>query len=63
VASLIREQFDLSGGFGTLLMLGSDYADPGEREMWFRSMELLSTEVMPRLADLTAGPSSTSTAG
>ena len=55
VAGLIREQFDLAGGFGTLLMLGSDYADQGERETWFRSMELLSTEVMPRLADLQNG--------
>jgi alkanesulfonate monooxygenase SsuD/methylene tetrahydromethanopterin reductase-like flavin-dependent oxidoreductase (luciferase family) len=55
VAGLIREQFDLAGGFGTLLMLGSDYADQGGREMWFRSMELLSNEVMPRLADLQNG--------
>ena len=57
VAELIREQFDLAGGFGTLLMLGSDYADQGEREKWFRSMELLSTAVMPRLADLPVRPS------
>ncbi len=54
---IIREQFELAGGFGTLLMLGSDYADPGERESWFRSMELLSREVMPRLADLPIRPS------
>jgi alkanesulfonate monooxygenase SsuD/methylene tetrahydromethanopterin reductase-like flavin-dependent oxidoreductase (luciferase family) len=52
VGDLIREQFELAGGFGTLLMLGSDYADPGERDRWFRSMELLAREVMPRLADL-----------
>ena len=52
VADLIREQFELAGGFGTLLMLGSDYADPGEREKWFRSMQLLASEVMPRLRDL-----------
>jgi alkanesulfonate monooxygenase SsuD/methylene tetrahydromethanopterin reductase-like flavin-dependent oxidoreductase (luciferase family) len=57
VAELIREQFDLAGGFGTLLMLGSDYADQGEREKWFRSMELLSTAVMPRLANLPVRPS------
>ena len=57
VADLIREQFELAGGFGTLLMLGSDYADPAEREKWFRSMELLSTEVMPRLRDLPVRPS------
>ncbi len=52
VAALIREQFELAGGFGTILMLGSDYSDPGEREKWLRSMELFATEVMPRLADL-----------
>jgi alkanesulfonate monooxygenase SsuD/methylene tetrahydromethanopterin reductase-like flavin-dependent oxidoreductase (luciferase family) len=56
VAGLIREQYQLSGGFGTLLMLGSDYADQGEREKWFRSMELLATEVMPMLADLPVRP-------
>ena len=55
VAELIREQYALAGGFGTLLMLGSDYADPGECEKWFRSMELLSTEVLPRLGDLQNG--------
>jgi hypothetical protein len=38
-------------------MLGSDYADQGEREKWFRSMELLSTAVMPRLANLSVRPS------
>lgn len=32
--------------------LGSDYSDPWAREGWFRSMELLATEVMPRLGDL-----------
>jgi alkanesulfonate monooxygenase SsuD/methylene tetrahydromethanopterin reductase-like flavin-dependent oxidoreductase (luciferase family) len=57
VADLIREQFELAGGFGTLLMLGSDYADAGDRERWFRSMELLAREVMPRLADLPIKPS------
>ena len=49
VAALIREQFELSGGFGTLLQLGSDYSDDGERQKWFRSMELLANEVMPRV--------------
>lgn len=57
VADLIREQFELAGGFGTLLMLGSDYADEGEREKWFRSMQLLASEVMPRLKDLPVQPS------
>ena len=52
VAQQIREQFKVTGGFGTLLQLGSDYSDPWAREGWFRSMELLATEVMPRLGDL-----------
>ena len=52
VAALIREQFERSGGFGTLLQLGSDYADDGARQRWFRSMELLATEVLPMLRDL-----------
>ena len=57
VAALVREQFEMAGGFGTLLMLGSDYADEGERRKWFRSMELLATEVMPQLSDLPVQPS------
>ena len=57
VAALVREQFETAGGFGTLLMLGSDYADEGERTKWFRSMELLATEVMPQLSDLPVQPS------
>jgi len=52
VAALIREQFERSGGFGTLLQLGSDYANDGARQRWFRSMELLATEVRPLLRDL-----------
>ena len=56
VAQLIREQYQLSGGFGTLLQLGSDYADDGERQKWFRSMQLLATEVLPRLRDLPVTP-------
>jgi alkanesulfonate monooxygenase SsuD/methylene tetrahydromethanopterin reductase-like flavin-dependent oxidoreductase (luciferase family) len=56
VADLIREQFQLSGGFGTLLQLGSDYADDGERQKWFRSMQLLATEVVPKLRDLPVTP-------
>jgi alkanesulfonate monooxygenase SsuD/methylene tetrahydromethanopterin reductase-like flavin-dependent oxidoreductase (luciferase family) len=39
-----------TGGFGTLLQLGYDYLDePGP---WFRSMELMANEVMPRVAHL-----------
>ena len=49
VVEQIVEQNKLSGGFGVLLQMGFDYADPGAREGWMRSMELLSTEVMPRV--------------
>jgi alkanesulfonate monooxygenase SsuD/methylene tetrahydromethanopterin reductase-like flavin-dependent oxidoreductase (luciferase family) len=52
VAAQIREQFRVSGGFGTLLQLGMDYADPGQREGWLRSMQLLAEEVLPRVKDL-----------
>ena len=49
VVEQIVEQSNLSGGFGVLLQMGFDYADPGAREGWMRSMELLSSEVMPRV--------------
>ena len=39
------------GGFGHLLLFGFDYADNPEH--WRRSMELLGTEVKPRLEHLT----------
>ena len=48
VVEQIVEQNKLSGGFGVMLQMGFDYADPGARG-WMRSMELLSTEVMPRV--------------
>jgi alkanesulfonate monooxygenase SsuD/methylene tetrahydromethanopterin reductase-like flavin-dependent oxidoreductase (luciferase family) len=38
---------DEAGPFGTLLMTGHDWDRP---VLWRRSMELLATEVMPRLA-------------
>jgi alkanesulfonate monooxygenase SsuD/methylene tetrahydromethanopterin reductase-like flavin-dependent oxidoreductase (luciferase family) len=47
VVDLILEHHDITGGFGTLLQLGYDYADTGWREGWMRSMALLATEVMP----------------
>ena len=49
VADQIVEQYELTGGFGTLLQLGYDYADSKMREGWFRSMQLLAQEVMPRV--------------
>ena len=56
VTEQILEQHELTGGFGTLLQIGYDYADSKARDGWFRSMELLAAEVMPRVnARLAAG--------
>ena len=52
VAAQIREQFEESGGFGTLLQIGMDYSDPAGRDGWLRSMKLLAQEVMPKVQDL-----------
>lgn len=49
VVEQIVEQFSLTGGFGVLLQMGFHYADAEYREGWFRSMELLAKEVMPRV--------------
>ena len=47
VTDQIVSQYQQTGGFGTLLQIGYDYADPHLRAGWMRSMELLSQEVMP----------------
>lgn len=52
VARQILEQYELTGGFGTLLQIGMDYSDPGSREGWLRSMKLLGEEVMPKVRAL-----------
>ena len=49
VAAQIIEQHELTGGFGVLLQIGFDYADAHARDGWFRSMQLLAEEVMPRV--------------
>ena len=49
VARQIRELHDRVGGFGNLIMITHDWDDPAR---WRRSMHLLATEVMPRVADL-----------
>lgn len=51
VVEQIVEQYELTGGFGTLLQIGFDYSAPGARDGWFRSMELLAKEVMPRVKE------------
>jgi alkanesulfonate monooxygenase SsuD/methylene tetrahydromethanopterin reductase-like flavin-dependent oxidoreductase (luciferase family) len=49
VAGQLRDLYEYTGGFGTLLMITHDWDDP---ERWRRSMQLLATEVLPRVADL-----------
>jgi alkanesulfonate monooxygenase SsuD/methylene tetrahydromethanopterin reductase-like flavin-dependent oxidoreductase (luciferase family) len=51
VAQRIRELHAAVGGFGTLLQLIYDWEN--QEECNRHSMQLLATEVMPRLADLT----------
>ena len=51
VAKKIERVYEEVGGFGTLLLFCFDYAD--NPEPWRRSMELLATDVMPRVAHLT----------
>jgi alkanesulfonate monooxygenase SsuD/methylene tetrahydromethanopterin reductase-like flavin-dependent oxidoreductase (luciferase family) len=56
VAAQIKEQFEISGGFGTLLQLGLDYSRPEQRDGWMRSMQLLAQEVMPKVRHLVPAP-------
>ena len=50
VARKITEMSEGVGGFGTLLMLGFDYAD--DADAWHNSLRLLSEEVLPKVAHL-----------
>lgn len=50
VADQLARMYEDLGGFGTLLVLGFDYAD--NPEPWRQSMELLAKEVMPQFADV-----------
>ena len=45
---------DEVGPFGTLLMAGHDWDQP---KLWRRSMELLATDVMPKLSAHASGSS------
>jgi alkanesulfonate monooxygenase SsuD/methylene tetrahydromethanopterin reductase-like flavin-dependent oxidoreductase (luciferase family) len=51
VTQKLRDLYTTVGGFGTLLVMGHEW-QPAEQ--WQRSMELLMTEVVPRMADLEA---------
>jgi len=57
VAGKIRRLYDDVGGFGAVLALAADWPD---RSIWERSMTLLATEVMPKVADLTGEPAAVS---
>jgi alkanesulfonate monooxygenase SsuD/methylene tetrahydromethanopterin reductase-like flavin-dependent oxidoreductase (luciferase family) len=51
VATKLEKVYEAMGGFGYLLLFCFDYAD--NPEPWRRSMELLATEVLPRVEHLT----------
>lgn len=51
VVRRIEQMYDEVEGFGTLILHGFDYAD--DPETWRRSLELLGTEVLPRVKHLT----------
>lgn len=53
VAEKIAKIYDDVGGFGQLLVFGFDYVD--NPKAWQRSLELLSKEVLPKVAHLTPG--------
>jgi alkanesulfonate monooxygenase SsuD/methylene tetrahydromethanopterin reductase-like flavin-dependent oxidoreductase (luciferase family) len=50
VARKIRDLYEAVGGFGGLLIGATDWSD---KTIWDRSMRLFTTDVMPRIADLT----------
>ena len=54
VVEKLEQMYTATGGFGTLLVLGIDYAD--DPEPWRYSMELLMKQVLPRVAHLTPEP-------
>jgi alkanesulfonate monooxygenase SsuD/methylene tetrahydromethanopterin reductase-like flavin-dependent oxidoreductase (luciferase family) len=51
VAEKLAAIYDDVGGFGQLLVFGFDYVD--KPEAWHHSLELLSKEVLPKVAHLT----------
>ena len=50
VIEKIEKVYDEVGGFGQLLVFGFDYVE--NPKAWHRSLELLSTEVMPKVQHL-----------
>ncbi len=55
VARRLTEHYQAAGGFGVLLVMGFDYLN--QPAAFRRSLELLSTEVAPRIKALAAKPS------
>ena len=53
MAEKIEKIYHEVGGFGQLLVFGFDYVD--KPEAWHHSLELLSKEVLPKVAHLTPG--------
>ena len=49
-ATQIRQLYEDTGGFGTLLILCHDWGE--ERKKGLRSLKLLAEETLPQLADL-----------
>lgn len=49
VARQIKELYEFTGGFGTLLVMGHEWKP---KDKWQRSMKLLTKEVMPQLQKL-----------
>jgi alkanesulfonate monooxygenase SsuD/methylene tetrahydromethanopterin reductase-like flavin-dependent oxidoreductase (luciferase family) len=50
VAQKLEAMWNEVGGFGTLLVLGFDYADTPDA--WYNSLRLLANEVLPRVKHL-----------
>ena len=47
----VVEQYRLTAGFGVLLQIGFDYADPGVGAGRMRSMALLARDVKPTVSE------------
>ena len=50
VARKIEEMYQVLGGFGTIMCLNQDFID--RPNLWRRSLELMGTEVLPRIQHL-----------
>jgi alkanesulfonate monooxygenase SsuD/methylene tetrahydromethanopterin reductase-like flavin-dependent oxidoreductase (luciferase family) len=50
VVDLLQRDLEVSGGFGKLITMNHEYMD--DPEPWRRNLELLGTEVLPRIKDI-----------